>query len=369
MPTNPLSGRAEPSVRLPRAADLDRVASALSGQGFARTPHGLVAQGDSLELLRRLPEDSVSLIVTDPPYHSTKKANVAGDRAFSADEDYLAWMESYAAEWHRVLRPNGSLYLFCAAEMSAQLEVRIGAVLQPMSHITWTKPNDPGFDGWKGKMKKEALRRWYPHSERILFFAQAVDGHVRRSPLGAFLRDVRLQADLSGHELTERVGAYGKVNHGGAVSNWETGRNIPSREQYKRIVEALESTGKVLDLPSYEDAVRPFQVSRDVEFTDVWEFLSVRVYRGKHPAEKPLELLRHIVETSSYEGDLVLDCFAGSGSTLEAAVSVNRRAVGLELEQRWVERSAERLERVEETVELTTSRQLEGRRRRRREVD
>ena len=70
----------------------------------------LVAEGDSLALLRSMPQHSVSLILTDPPYHSTKKQNIYGDTAFAEDEHYLEWMAEYAAEWRRVLKPNGSLF-------------------------------------------------------------------------------------------------------------------------------------------------------------------------------------------------------------------------------------------------------------------
>jgi adenine-specific DNA-methyltransferase len=364
MATKRLAEAAQPRWRADRAADFEEVRARLDDYAAVRTDRGIVAGGDSLEMLAALPDDSVSLIVTDPPYHSTKKVNIAGDRDFETDEDYLDWIDGYAREWHRVLRPNGSLYLFCATEMSARLEVRVGTHLKPLSHITWTKPNDPGFDGWKGKMKKEALRRFYPHSERILFFEQARPGHVRRSTLGAFLLEARKRAGLTANELTETIGAYNKVNNGGAVSNWETGRNIPSRQQWADITDALEATGKVSDLPPYEDLVRPFHISRDVEFTDVWEFPSVRMFRGKHPAEKPVDLLTHIVETSSYEQDLVLDCFAGSGAALEAAVKVNRRCVGMELDERWIERSAARLLAAEQEVGVTTERQFESRRRR-----
>jgi adenine-specific DNA-methyltransferase len=340
--TGPSSSIQPAQIAPDRGATFSQITSALEDWTAFQTPNTLVASGNSLAVIESLPDASISLIVTDPPYHSTKKANVAGDRDFAKDEEYLDWIESYGREWHRVLRPNGSLYIFCSTEMSAQMEARIGCFLRPLSHLTWTKPNDPGFDGWKGKMQKEALRRWYPHSERILFFEQAVDGHVRRSPLGLFLRRVREEAGLSGHQLTEAVGAYGRVNHGGAVSNWETGRNIPSRSQYYKIVEALEGTGKVTGLPPYEDIVRPFSVSRDIAFTDVWDFPSVRPYRGKHPAEKPVDLIAHIIKTSSYEGDIVLDCFAGSGATIEAALRLNRRVVGIELDSRWVERSIDR---------------------------
>jgi site-specific DNA-methyltransferase (adenine-specific) len=356
-----------PSSRATRSDDFSRVADCLARFAALRTAKGIVAHGDSLKILAEIPDDCISLIVTDPPYHSTKKANITGDRDFQHDDEYLDWMARYAQEWHRILRPNGSLYVFCATEMSARLEQRIGAFLKPLSHITWTKPNDPGFDGWKGKMKKEALRRYYPHSERILFFEQAAPGHVRRSTLGAFLYEARKAAGLTANQLTEEIGAYNKVNNGGAVSNWETGRNIPSRQQWARIAEALEATGKVCELPPYEDLVRPFHISREVEFTDVWDFPSVRMFRGKHPAEKPVDLLTHIIETSSYEEDLVLDCFAGSGSVLKAAVTVNRHCIGIESDERWVRRCASRLVRAEDVVGVTTERQFEARRLRKEE--
>lgn len=295
----------------------------------------LVAQGDSLELLKLIPDNSVSLILTDPPYHSTKKDNITNDTAFDTDEAFLCWMEKYFIEWKRVLRPNGSIFVFCSPSMSARLEVIMGKAFNVLSQIVWTKPNDPGFDGWKGKMKKEALRQWYPHSERILFAEPAVEGNLKRSWFGQFLRQKRIEAGLSGHKLTELTGAYGKVNHGGAVSNWETGRNIPNKEQYAKICQAIVSTGRVETMPIYEDVIRPFEVNASVEFTDVWNFNSVRPYKGKHPAEKPLDMLEHCIKSTTFENDIVLDCFAGSGSTAIAALNLNRKNISLEIESDW----------------------------------
>ena len=65
---------------------------------------------------------------------------------------------------------------------------------------------------------------------------------------------------------------------------------------------------QVPDLPEYEDVIRPFNVNKDIEFTDVWSFKNVRQYKGKHPAEKPLDLLEHAIKATTYEGDIVLDC-------------------------------------------------------------
>jgi site-specific DNA-methyltransferase (adenine-specific) len=207
--------------------------------------------------------------------------------------------------------------------------------------ITWTKPNEPGYDGWRQKMKKTALRRWYPHTERIIFAAPAAEGNLKRAPFGHFLKNCRKQCGLTSNKLTEMTGAFGKINNGGAVSNWETGRNIPSREQYSKICTAFYSTGHISLMPTYEDVIRAFNVDPKEPFIDAWDFMNVRQYGGKHPAEKPQDMLRHIIRTSSYEGDVVLDCFAGSGSTLVAAASLGRRAIGIEIEDRWVSYAAQ----------------------------
>ncbi|EEU9512820.1 site-specific DNA-methyltransferase, partial [Escherichia coli] len=66
----------------------------------------------------------------------------------------------------------------------------------------------------------------------------------------------------------------------------------------------------------------------------------VQYYPGKHPCEKPADMLRQIIEASSHPGDLVADFFMGSGSTIKAAMALGRRVIGVELET----------ERFEQTV-------------------
>ena len=141
-----------------REQDLNRIKAAIEPALILAVPYALVAEGDSLGLLRKLPSRSVSLIPTDPPYHATKKRNIYGDTAFAEDQHYIEWMAEYATEWRRVLRANGSLFCICDSSMSARLDVLFSKSFNVLSHIVWTKPNDPGFDGWKGKMKKETQK-------------------------------------------------------------------------------------------------------------------------------------------------------------------------------------------------------------------
>ena len=158
-----------------RKLDFQNIEIALGESVRASSTQAMLVEGDSLALLRQIPGQSISLILTDPPYHSTKKQNIYGDTAFEEDKHYLEWMIQYAMEWRRVLKSNGSLFCFCASSMAARLEVIFSKDFNILSQIVWTKPNDPGFDGWKQKMKKEALRQWYPHTERIIFAEPASD--------------------------------------------------------------------------------------------------------------------------------------------------------------------------------------------------
>ena len=342
--TTTATGTRRPLAKTSRQEDFASITAALDSELVLTSSCALVAEGDALPLLRRLPDHSVSLILTDPPYHATKKQNIYGDTAFAEDQHYLEWMGQFAMEWRRILKLNGSLFCFCDSSMAGRLEMLFAEKFNVLSHIVWTKPNDPGFDGWKGKMKKEALRQWYPHSERILFAEPAMDGNLHRSPFGHFLRTMREKAGLSMHQLTAAIGAHGKVNHGGAVSNWEAGRNTPSPEQYDKLCKALIETEAVTVMPPYEDVIRAFSIDKSKEFTDVWTFPSVRPYKGKHPAEKPTALIEHAIEATTYPDDVVLDCFGGSGSTAVAALKLNRRTVCIEIEHKWAGRIASRVQ-------------------------
>lgn len=324
---------------LNRGKSFSQICASLGHSVALQTTRTAIAEGDSLELIKRLPDHSVDLILTDPPYHSTKKQNIYGDADFAHDDEFRDWVKAYVREWKRILKPNGSLYLFCSSDMAPFLYTDMSDIMNMHGIITWSKPNEPGYDGWKQKMKKTSLRRWYPHTERIIFCSPATEGNLKRSPFGLFLKDCRKISGLTSNMLTELTGAYGKVNNGGAVSNWETGRNIPSRDQYAKICEAVIGTGNILFMPAYEDVVRAFNVDPEQPFIDVWDFMNVRQYRGKHPAEKPQDMLSHIIRTSSYENDVVLDCFSGSGSTNIAAHNCNRYSVGIEIEQKWIDYS------------------------------
>lgn len=97
-------------------------------------------------------------------------------------------------------------------------------------------------------------------------------------------------------------------------------------------------------LRQHQDLRRPFAVSADVPYTDVWDFPTAKARPGKHPCEKPVPLMEHIIRASSRPGAVVLDAFCGSGATGEAALNLGRRFIGIEKDQRWAETARRRLE-------------------------
>ena len=117
-----------------REEDFQEIKEALSTSIRSVSNKAILAEGDSLKLLRELPDHCVSLILTDPPYHTTKKRNIQGDTDFEEDNHYLEWMGEFAYEWKRILRPNGSLFCYCSSEMSARLEIMFAKDFNILSH-------------------------------------------------------------------------------------------------------------------------------------------------------------------------------------------------------------------------------------------
>jgi adenine-specific DNA-methyltransferase len=153
-------------------------------------------------------------------------------------------------------------------------------------------------------------------------------------PLRVYLDGERETAGLTPDQVNVICGF--RERGGMAGRHWFNASQfaMPTQKSYERIA---EKTGyftrpyESLRL-EYESLRRPFNVSSDVPYTDVWSFPTVQAYSGKHPCEKPSQLLEHIINASSLPGSTVLDCFTGSGSTLVAAKKLGRNFIGIEID-------------------------------------
>lgn len=330
-----------------------------------------LVNADSLSYIKTLADNSVDLIATDPPYYRVK--DCAWDRQWDSVTDYLAWLDEFLAEFWRILKPSGSLYLFCGSKLAADTELLVRQRMQVLSAITWAKPNGPWL-----RQNKPSLRAFFPATERIIFaghygaegYAKGQAGYATKceelkrnvfAPLIDYFIEARNALGISAKEINAATGSQ-MSSHWFSRSQWQ----IPNREQYQLLQALFFSKAREQGISSplsqshaglisnfemlqqnyqhlranydelrkqYEHLRRPFSVTADVPYTDVWNFRPVANYKGKHPCEKPAELMEHIISTSSRPGDVVADFFMGSGATVKAALKLGRNAIGVELEE------------------------------------
>ena len=330
-----------------------------------------VITGDCLDVLPTLAANSIDLILTDPPYYRVK--NLPWDRQWDTPGGYLSWLDGVLAEFYRVLKPNGSLYLFASPKMAARVEVLTSERFNVLNRIVWRKHDGTTNEGglWS-RADKDTLRRYFEQKEEIIFAEHyGADGYAKGEagytaacddlrgfvfePLRAYLAGERDRAGLTTRQVAEeyqkKTGSRtvtGMAGHWLERSQW----TLPTADNYQWLRETfsrLNHGGEYLrreyeDLRrEYEDLRRPFNVTADVPYTDVWTFPTVQTYPGKHPAEKPQALLRHIIEASSKPGAVVLDAFAGSGATGVAAYNLERRFIGIEKDSHWADYARARI--------------------------
>ena len=327
-----------------------------------------IKHGDCLEVMRGMADNSVDAIVTDPPYFKVK--GEAWDHQWDKPAQFIEWMGLLAEQWQRILKPNGSLYVFASPKMAARVEVKIAERFEVLNRIRWTKG-----EGWHQKAEKEALRSYLSPWEEVIFaehynsdsIAKGEAGYVTKcdelrgfvfEPLRAYLDGERERAGWSVRQVAE---AYQKVTGSRTVTgmaghwfgqvqwalptaaNYAWLREIFAGDYLRREYEDLRREYEDLRR-EYEDLRRPFAVTAEDQYTDVWTFSTVQAYEGKHVCEKPLAMMEHIIKASTRPGAVVLDCFSGSCSTGHACVNLGRDFIGIELCERWAATGQRRLD-------------------------
>jgi len=276
------------SVPISHAGSPDTHAAAqLPAPVFHDAAHGIkIYQGDCLEILAKIPADTVDLIFADPPYflsnngitcHAGRMVSVNKgdwDKLPGADLDPVRVrydkVHEFNREWlaacQRVLKPNGTIWVSGTSHVIHS----VGFAMQQLgfkllNDISWVKPNPP----------PNLSCRYFTHATETIIWA-AKNAKAR-------------------HKF-----------------NYAHMKQINSGKQMK----------SVWPIPPPETWEKKF---------------------GKHPTQKPVALLERILLAASDEGDLVLDPFSGSGTTALAALRLARRVVGAEMDDAWIHLALVRL--------------------------
>lgn len=302
--------------------------------------------GDSLVILKSIPDQSVDLIVTDPPYY--KVLSQGWDNQWKSEQDFLAWCNEVLIEFKRVLKPNGSLYWFASPYMAAKLELLINQQFKVLNHIVWVKES-----GRHKACCKETLTKFFPQTERIIFAEQGNSNEQYKrhctelqrelfAPIVDYFNALRKKAGLTVKQCVQICGKS-TASHYFQHSQFhfpskahfdllmtafcENSESVKIRQEYEKTREQYHQLKQ-----QYQNAKRAFSVTADVPYTDVWTFDVVQYYKNKHPCQKPFDLIKHIVKTSSRPNFTVLDAFMGSGSTGMVCLELGLYFIGIELE-------------------------------------
>ena len=325
------------------------------------------------DVLPTLDPGTTHLLLTDPPYFQVKDDE--WDNQWQHATQVLGWLGDVLDAAKPALTANASAWVFAGPALASRVEGVVSERFRVLNHIRWVKEQ-----GWHQKAEIEAQRRYLTPWEGIVFaeqFAdewQAADYEAHKAafrPVGDYLSGKREAAGLSRADLAAHLARSGIYNsEESAVANvslQEIGSQMLSARTHAAWSEAitLKSYRELAEdyqqadqrhremRRDYEGLRRPFRLKRTGPVSDVWNFDTVAPYAGKHPCEKPQALLRHMIDASSRPGDLILDPFAGSGSTLIAARDAGRRAVGIEMDLDYCRRIADRLSQGALDFEVT----------------
>lgn len=245
--------------------------------------------GDSFSVLPLLPEKCVDLLIVDPPYNLDKTFGESGF-ARMTDEEYAAYTEKWIALVTPLLKPDATIYVCCDWQSSPVIGMALQRHFTVRNRITWQREKGRGARAnWKNAMEDI----WFATCGRDYTFH--VDAVMQRRRVIAPYRD-----------------------ESGAPKDWEESEQGAFRNTY----------------PS-----------------NFWDDISVPYWsmaeNTAHPTQKPEKLLSKLILASSDRGAVVLDPFAGSGSTAVTAKKLGRHYIGVERSPQYCVWAELRLERAE----------------------
>lgn len=235
------------------------------------TIHSVIIK-DCREVLRELPDNSIQLIVCDPPYN----IQLAD---WDSHDSYLEWAADWLAESERVLSPTGNIAIF--GGLQYQAEAGSGDLLTLISHlrtaskmrlvnlIIWNYPNGMSAQRFFANRHEEIA--WFGKTEKYFFDLDAVREPFDEETKKAYMRDKRL---------------------------------------------------------------RPESIEKGKNPTNVWQMPRLNgnsKERVGHPTQKPRILIERLIKALSFPGSTVLDFFAGSGVTTRVAIDLKRHSIASDL--------------------------------------
>ena len=355
-------------------------------------------EGDNLEFLLRMPNASVDLIATDPPFNKNKEFQGIGKAEGANFKDYWSWQDdvhngwlvhvrqhwpalnevieaAYSAhspsmaaflafmsvrliEMHRILKPEGSLYLHCDPTANAYLRLMLDAVFGRegfRNEITWNRSGGKSDAGRYGRVSDRILYYakgsnpiWNkPYIALNLEYVKATyqyddkDGRGRYTTMplhAAGTTQSESGQPWRGYNPTER-GNHWRTPTQGIMAQYIIENDLIADwpEAYPTVharLDAIDKAGLIVWSRNGVPRLKTYlAATKGIAATDIVNDIPMASGKERYgwPTQKPLALYRRIIEASSNEGDLVLDPFAGCATTCVAAEQLGRQWIGIDI--------------------------------------
>lgn len=313
----------------------------LDGRAFTEAGGVQLVHDDNYKWL---PDGSIDLVLTDPPFNiardtnfHTWEKNTINSYRFDADKGWDSYspdgfrelLAQWSKEFNRVLRPGGTFAVFCADEYLSDLISALKAAgLKPRRTITWRKPN------------AVPVNRKHLMMSACEYIVMGVKGSKSVFNADITLADHDRLTDLEIVAVADKAAAVMEQELRKALSGLKTRPTTQEIESF--VIGAIESTSRAVAQRSvniYNDEGSRAELC-------VPNYLSYNSKAGNrlHPTEKPVNLLRYLTELFSEPGARILDPFAGSSSTGEAAILTGREAVLVEQDEEFFFKGSKRIQ-------------------------
>lgn len=296
--------------------------------------------GDCLELMRDLPDASVDLVLTDPPYGTAGgmgKGEERYSRIANAEWDKALEPAVFLQECNRVLRMNGALVLFSQEPYTSRLITEAHNNLPFSYRLMWLKDH----------FSNSLLVNKAPVSyfEDILVFFKKYDLQGLH-PLRPYSMRILEHCGGSLKAINAKLG-HRRAEHFFYVDSTQFGLCTAATYQQLCDVFSINQQPWFKPFAELEEINRRF--SRRFNLPEGQKFKSNvlqyrKDYTGHHPTQKPVALLEDLVKTYSSEGDTVLDFTMGSGSTGVACANTGRDFIGMEMDDKYFAIAKNRVE-------------------------
>ena len=296
--------------------------------------------GDCLERMKEIPDGSVDLILTDPPYGTIKGMKLKG-----WDNSTTKWDDAIDNNkmWHeinRVLRVNGCCILFAQDPYTSVLMNDCHNNVPFSYRLVWDKKHYASPLG--------ANKFPVNYFEDVCVFFKKHDS-LALHPLRHYFADVLEFIGKNLKQVNTELG-HRRAEHCFYIDSTQFGLCIEAT--YNELIERY-SINKMQGFMSYAelkavDDEHKKTVARVFNLHDGKKYKSnileyKKDYNGYHPTQKPVALLEDLIQTYSNEGNTVLDFTMGSGSTGVAAKNLNRKFIGIEKDAGYFEIAKQRL--------------------------